>query len=663
MRVYELPYRPEIDGLRAVAVGSVLCFHAFPGRLPGGFVGVDIFFVISGYLITSIIVGQLQENRFSLGAFYAARIRRIFPSLILVLLSVLLTGSVLLMSADYAALAGHAVAGAGFVSNLLLWSESGYFDVNAASKPLLHLWSLGIEEQFYVAWPLILIAVARLRWNAVWGAVAIMLLSFADNVHLTSTDAIAAFFSPAARAWELMLGAAVALLPKETFSPSTRNFAALAGGGAILLALFMIGGSSAFPGWWALLPTTGAALVILAGPSAWINRQLLASGPFVSVGRISYPLYLWHWPILSFLLIRNGDVGLSISVRLAALVAATVLAFGTYYLVEGPVGGRRRYGTPALLATMTTIALGAVMVLASGGLPGRALNQDPRRQFVERYKELHRDGLSTAYRFECDFYDWKSGRRRASISADCTKPGDKRTFLLWGDSHAQALSLGLRSGMPKGTRLAQVATSGCRPRLEPTVVQTPGGACDISNAFALATVKRLRPDTVILAQQRDHETTDWLTFARVLKDAGARRVVLIGPLPDWEPSLPQVVAKHYWSGDRQRVSIGLDPAVARTDAVLAARYRQSSDLTVISVQHDLCNANGCLAVVPGHDRDTLMAVDYAHLSLPGSRYVADRILLGPLLQPPAPNATAAASPLGVGFRTNSARSLKSATSR
>ena len=608
---------------------------------------MDVFFVISGYLISSIILRQSLAGRFSLIGFYGARVRRIFPALIVVLAAVLAAGAFTMVADDYATLGRHALAGAGFVSNLLLWSESGYFDVNSAAKPLLHLWSLGIEEQFYIVWPLLMLWGIRRGWNLRLIALVIGLASFAWNVHLADHDTVADFFSPLSRTWELMLGAAVAFaaVPLARMAFPARNAASFAGGAAILVALFTIDGTARFPGWWALLPTFGAALIIVGGPSAWLNRRVLALRPMVGVGLISYPLYLWHWPILSFLFVARGEEPSPTALRVGAARGRGRTRLSDLSPDRAADERARSPQRPRLIGAMVGVAVAAAAVVATGGLPLRPFNHNPRQQLIARYQRLHRDGLSAQYRAECDFYDWQSGGKRAAIDPDCVRAGSRRTFLLWGDSHAQALSPGLRAGLPADTRLAQVATSGCPPLLGPAAMQTPGGACDAGNAFALATVRRLRPDTVILAQQHRHEAVDWAAVARVLERLGARRVVLIGPVPEWQPSLPRVVAEHAWAGNRSVIATGLDRAVMRTNALLDARYARSPDLTYISLIDRLCGRSGCVATVPGTNRDTLMAVDYGHLSPEASRYVAHKFLLPVLLAPSQGSSSASTKPV------------------
>ena len=256
------PYRPDIDGLRAVAVSLVVLYHAFPNQLPGGYVGVDIFFVISGYLITQILARELQEGTFSIARFYERRVRQIFPALLVVLIAVILAGGALLLPLEYQQLGLDAFAAAAFVSNIASLMHSGYFDVASSSKPLLHLWSLGIEEQFYLAWPLILLFIHRLRQPAGLAVAILALLSFLANIWLIGTFPIATFYLPFTRAWELLAGALLALLPNERSSQATANVLSIVGILLIGAAAWLLTPKSHFPGWWALLPVVGTCLIV-----------------------------------------------------------------------------------------------------------------------------------------------------------------------------------------------------------------------------------------------------------------------------------------------------------------------------------------------------------------------------------------------------------------
>ena len=356
-------YRPDIDGLRAIAVLSVLAFHAFPTLLPGGFIGVDVFFVISGFLISGIILSEISAGTFTVRRFYARRIRRIFPALALLLAAVLAFGWLALAPSAFRQLGWHTAFSAGFGENLWLWRKSGeYFDEGSAVKPLLHLWSLGVEEQYYLLWPLLLLLLRRHLSRAAWLIAAVAVLSFAANVLTVDDSPKLAFYWPHTRFWELMVGSGLAYVAFHRPSlhlGRASNYLALIGACLLIAGLAITNESSPFPGWWALLPTLGTAFLI-ASPSAWINRLLLVQKPLVYIGLISYPLYLWHWPLLVYSRIV-GNAEPPTAIRLAALAVSGLLAWLTYELLEKRL--RRQSGAVPYLAGAVAV-LGALGILA-----------------------------------------------------------------------------------------------------------------------------------------------------------------------------------------------------------------------------------------------------------------------------------------------------------
>ncbi|MET0267760.1 MAG: acyltransferase family protein [Duganella sp.] len=361
---HALPYRPDIDGLRAVAVIAVVLYHCWPLWFVGGFIGVDIFFVISGYLISTILLKQLEAGRFSLLDFYSRRVRRIFPALLVVLAATLLFAWYILLHGEFQQVGKHILAGGGFVSNLVLWFESGYFDNAAHTKPLLHLWSLGVEEQFYIAWPLILwlVFTRRLPFLLVTGV--IFCISMTINLITVDSNPTAAFYSPLSRFWELMSGgvAAYLTLHKPAWTASQQRLAAIAGVVLMVAGFALIKPQAQFPGWWALLPVSATFLLIMAGPATAINRHLLGNTLATRIGLISYPLYLWHWPLLAFTFVIYGEKP-SYQVKVALMAAAVALAYLTYRYIETPVRlakDRRRLvgGLTAGMAVMAVLGLG-----------------------------------------------------------------------------------------------------------------------------------------------------------------------------------------------------------------------------------------------------------------------------------------------------------------
>lgn len=454
-------YRRDIDGLRAVAVLAVVAFHAFPTLLPGGFTGVDVFFVISGFLITSILANSLQDRTFSLVVFCERRVRRIFPALVLVLAFCMGAGWWVLLPEELAQLGKHTAGGAAFIANLLFWQESGYFDAAADTKPLLHLWSLGIEEQFYILWPCLLWLAWRLRQQSMfWVTLALLLGSFALNVALHRSDAVTDFYSPFTRFWELLLGGALAGLPITPMRPPwLHNHVARNGIAALGLVLIGTGfvwidAGLMFPGFWALLPTMGAALLLWAGPSALPNRVLMGTPSLVWIGKISYPLYLWHWPLLSFARILIGETP-SVGIRCLCVAMSVGLAWLTMRFIERSL----RFGSHG---PCKAILLGVAMLFVGvAGLSAKlsdGFTQRPHIQALQaQAQDLTRAKAPVSQGWICSDPVFKEGY--------CSLDEDQRpTAVLLGDSHAQSLYWGLRTIFRDlGGSLALVGSNGCTP--------------------------------------------------------------------------------------------------------------------------------------------------------------------------------------------------------
>lgn len=404
--VQKINYRPDIDGLRAVAVLSVLGYHAFPGYFPGGFFGVDVFFVLSGYLITSVLFAHSRGAWSDFGEFYARRIRRIFPGAITVIAVTGAAGFLLLFPHEYRRLAAHIWASLFFVENILLARETGYFDVEAAGKPLLHYWSLAVEEQFYLLWPVLLVPFARSAKMSGLLIATILITSFVIAAFEVFTPTWN-FYSPVTRAWELASGAALTWYVRNhglgwlSARPAIAGFLSLGALALLTGAIFVSPHSHTHPGWVTLIPVLATATLLATGPTAFGNARLLALRPAVGIGLISYPLYLWHWPLLSYAFIVAGDRG-STLLRLSLLAAAVVLAWGTYRWIERPLrfSWPRRRAIQMLLAGTFLVALASLIplwVVPSAGDKAQAMAEDQIEGVAWRYtsnvlcKQKHRE--------------------------------------------------------------------------------------------------------------------------------------------------------------------------------------------------------------------------------------------------------------------------------
>jgi peptidoglycan/LPS O-acetylase OafA/YrhL len=621
-------YRLDIDGLRAVAVLAVVAYHAFPEAVHGGFVGVDIFFVISGFLITGIIARELGDARFGLATFYARRVRRIFPALIVVLCAVLVMGWLWMLPGPYAQLSSDVFASAAFSANIALWLQSGYFDVEAARKPLLHLWSLGIEEQFYLVWPLVLMLASRLRLSLFWLACAGAVASFALNVALIGSNPVATFYLPFTRAWELLAGGALACgWSRIDHGDTASNLRAGAGAVLIALAIVVLDPASAFPGWWAAFPVAGSAL-ILSAPKAWGCRHLLASRPMVWVGLISYPLYLWHWPLLVFFaLIKFAP--LTLLERALIVLLSIALAWATYRFVEIPFrfGRPRPFKVASLASAMVLVAFAGAAVLRNGGFDFR---------LPAEIRELARVPTQTA--------QWRVGEcmldisRQTRFAETCVDRGRRPLVMLWGDSTAGALMPGLRRAQQtRDFGIAQFTSSSCIPAIN---VDIPGVQnCRAMNDKVLDLARQLKPDVVLLhgtwEKYLDHVAQ---TVAALKRDTGAR-VVVLGGVPWWKRGLPNEVLRHYMLHHSliPARSGGIRLPDPYDQTMRAALVGEGAEF--ISAREALCNDDGCLTRI-GDTASDISASDAVHLTEKGSVFLIAAIIDRVLASPSQPTANA-----------------------
>lgn len=493
-------YRSDIDGLRAIACLAVVIFHAFPKSLRGGFVGVDIFFVISGFLISSIIYRNLfnSENpgKVNIVDFYIRRVRRIFPALIAVLITTLMLGWFVLLPDEYKLLGKHVFGGSVYINNFMLFNESGdYFNAASNAKPLLHLWSLGVEEQFYLIFPVFLYLLYKTKLNFVLSLTFFTVVSFCLNEYNISTNhQTSAFYLPWCRFWELSVGAILAyivsynhdsvaklkdflisrtitiIFSKIIFKNSTvenrqkliNNLISLAGIMVIIAGIAFVKNDTRFPGSRTLIPVLGALMIIAAGKTAVINRYVLSNPAMVFLGLISYPLYLWHWPLLSLAYICDGQQPAT-WIRICAVLIAILLSVLTYFFIEPPL----RYGKYPKIKTVSLFmfllfigSVGAFVYLKNGFITRFGGNQFPYE--LRTYLIWDKDKVSHSFTDftgnkyypvikqlwgkvdNClqHFPDWDSYDHRCYMESDNLR--NKVSFAMFGDSFSANLLVGLQ---------------------------------------------------------------------------------------------------------------------------------------------------------------------------------------------------------------------------
>jgi peptidoglycan/LPS O-acetylase OafA/YrhL len=489
---HRVAYRPDIDGLRAVAVMIVVLFHAWPNWLKGGFIGVDIFFVISGFLITSIIVQELKNEKFSIRQFYVRRVRRIFPALSTVVLATLAFGWYVLLRNEFEQLGKHILGAATFVSNFVLWNEAGYFDNDHTTKPLLHLWSLGVEEQFYLVWPLMLSLFFRRHAGILLFLTITLAASFLLGLYATYNVPVAAYFSPVTRFWELASGGLVAYLLSRG-GPAVRWPLPTSAAGIVLIALgaILIDGQTPFPGAWAVLPVAGTCALILATKDSWINKRLLGNPLMVRIGLVSYPFYLWHWPLLSFGYIVLGERP-PVEIKALLVASSLVLAFLTYHLIERPIQRtpKQAKAIKALLASMVCFAIAGAFV-ARGLVPQR-MNTNGTDVYLGALNDV---GFPVP--------EMKPLKYGSSVFQQITGSGEGTTILI-GDSvmeqYGPLVAHGLGNNSFNRKSIIFATAGGCPPipgAIRLPRIRFPTCGQTVTDAFKLAASPEI--DTVVIA--------------------------------------------------------------------------------------------------------------------------------------------------------------------
>ncbi len=421
-------YRSDIDGLRTLAVVPVILYHAGASWMPGGFVGVDIFFVISGYLISTIIFREVSAGEFSFLRFYERRLRRIIPALLVVLVATIVLFQIIALPNQAQQTAESGVAALFSVSNFYFWRTTGYFSTSAEYMPLLHTWSLAVEEQFYLLFPVIVLVLVKLRLPMKWVFAFGTIAAFAVAYWLSLNKPSVAYYLLPARAWELSVGAVLAVGLIPTIKGKTlQQTVPVIGVGLIIFSLFYINSDMAFPGWVALMPCLGTAMVIHAGGGSWIARNLLSARPTVFIGLLSYSLYLWHWPVLTALRVNTSNLDLSLSLTIAGIAITFLLAWASWRFVETPFRDRSTMGGRRMLSI-----LGGGGILISGiGALSIATEGFPSR-LSERGNELMAAANDTEHYTLCPDNSFNQACSFGSASLP------KRVVVI-GDSHAPTM--------------------------------------------------------------------------------------------------------------------------------------------------------------------------------------------------------------------------------
>lgn len=576
--------------------------------------------------MTSIIFKGVNENTFNLLSFYLSRARRILPALTVLCGVLLLYGWFELLPVDYEQLAKHAASSLTFLSNFVYFRESGYFSSGSHEKWLLHTWSLSVEWQFYILYPIAIITLKQffglrfIRHIFFYGTIFLFLLSAYASFHWPT----ASYFMFPTRAWEMMAGGMIFLFPFNSSLTSRRIFESV-GFGLIFFSLFYINENDAWPGFKALLPIAGTLFLFFANN----QESKITSNPFMQwIGKISYSLYLWHWPVVVYI----SYLGYSDSYiyNLFGVLISILFGFISYEVIERKWSAYLNLnGFYRIMITTLPVFSMFIIIFVNHGVISdiRPISISEQAIFIESYKIKHQN-LRDAYWLKCNAYSSILRKGTTEIDAECTaKPGSGGVFL-WGDSHAEALSYGLRYTLPKNVSFSQVTSAGCKPNYTESMQRGDlKVACDRSNELAIKKITEIKPQIVIVAQANQHELVDWENLNIRLKKLGVEHVILSGPLPQWLPSLPVVIAKRHWDQKLRISDVSLDRSILKTNQILNTQIT-GNGITFINVINELCTLkeNSFFCLVRLGKNNDLITVDYGHLSLEGSEYVVENIL-------------------------------------
>lgn len=619
---YMSNYRPDIDGLRGIAIVFVVLYHFFPTRFQGGFIGVDIFFVISGFLISSIILSHIEIQQFSLLNFYNKRILRLFPALSLVLILTLIVGWFVLFPDEYEQLGKHIISGTLFFSNLRLLNESGYFDNDAMTKPLLHLWSLGIEEQFYIVWPLLLILFKN-KMNIFW-IIFFLVLSFLANIYFIETNKnTEAFYLPYTRFWELLLGSTLAYIKlyKQNIKVIFPNVISIISILVLSWSLFYLDHKDSYPGVWALIPTLASLGIIYAGLNEKYN-VLYTNKLVIFFGLISYPLYLLHWPFLSFVNIVDGGLP-SREHKLFILVVVIFLAWSIYYFIERKVrnGSNTTVKVWISLIFMSLIAICGVVIMQMDGVKYR---------FKDGTSDLNLPSKINIWKYtgkECKSKFYKMNPEFKDQALFCMEGNQTPTLAVIGDSHAMHLHAGFSKYIKNNNYIIVGGTGGqlCHP-----FEQNTNNCINYIDDSIKLISQYPELKTVLLSSSVSQKKISYEKVVQKLKEHGVEKIYILSPTPEF-PTDPRNCLNQrpfLFFGNAVDCSIPISThfeMISQWSKAITDIQKKYPDIEVLESTDVLCDGKICSAT----DDSKLLYMDTNHLSVYGSekmgKYIEEKL--------------------------------------
>jgi peptidoglycan/LPS O-acetylase OafA/YrhL len=647
----ESNYRKDIDGLRAISVLGVIGFHLFPNMFNGGFIGVDIFFVISGFVIAKTIQNSFENHDFNFLNFYKRRILRLYPCLVVVLITCLITGWYLLLSSEYLLLSKHVLGGLSYTTNIMLLKEAGYFDVSNDFKPLMHLWSLGIEGQFYLLWPFIFFFLLKNRQYLNVSILLILTISFWFNVTYLKNNEVNIFFSPIGRIWEFMFGVIVSVNNVKLYyffngekNKILRNILALTALIAITITIFQFNEVRNYPGWYALIPVVSAALLITTGESP-VNKNILSIRPLVFLGLISYPLYMWHWPIISFMNFYY-DGKLSLLNSIVYIIFIIIISSVTYFYLEKRVSKSKKNVINLFFYSGLLLAVISSVIIFKNGFESRKINQIYRNyvESLNRTEKLNCIDILNAYKLREDWY------------CDLGKKDYPTRLFAFGDSHAISMLPALEKFAEEyKVHIIFSSAAGCPPLLG---IQSMRGAliekynCKLLNNKIFETIKSqkipnvlligrwiyyngvlsrpnewqeiTRNESVKLSKSNNKESFDWgiRNTVNEFKDIGVNVIVLLDN-PQQECNPLRLLRKSLTPGKKpEELDLEINQCSSTVEYHQKMQYEVnkiilSSNSKVIDISKFLCDVKLC----PIIENSKFLYSDENHLSKIGAEKI------------------------------------------
>ncbi len=622
-------YRAEVDGLRAIAVVPVVMFHAGIGLFAGGFVGVDVFFVISGYLITSIILADINKGSFSLLSFYERRARRILPALLFMAAICVPFAWFLMIPVDLKGFSDSLSSVTVYLSNFLFWRQSGYFEQAAELKPLLHTWSLAVEEQYYLFFPLSVMIIYRFCKNYLVHLLllaSVVSLFYADwaSINRVSSN----FYLLPSRIWELLAGAIAAYiitknlpLYKIAQGRLTSELGSFAGLLLIVLSIVTFTRELPFPSFYTIVPVLGTVLIVFCANSSNVVGRVLSLRPLVFLGLISYSTYLWHQPIFAFTrhytLIEHSNL-----LQIVLIIVAVLLGFLSWKYVEQPFRNRKKYTNKKIwtlsFAVSAVLLVVGLVISKNDGFDSRLSEND---KLLSTYLEYN---YRPHFKAGTCFLLPQKGDRVFAESCSGSLSADNTRVLLWGESHAAALSSGLRGIY---SNLSQYTSSNCPPVTGVYLSKNP--QCQQINETVISRIKDMQPDTVYLHANWNAYTKQGVasfladSIRKIKSVSGKSKVYVVGGIAQWSSPLPVVMMRNELELSKANsVESPKLEGLRHTDTEIQGIVNNTS-ATFVSVLDAICNdGSGCVASVQSNKGYEPLVFDYGHLTTAGSSFIA-----------------------------------------